>query len=191
MARGLVFVLTCRFDRIPNNLRGKGEATVTLVWTTSYIPAIYHLDRRLMSPTAGATRISHPWSSNQTMNTTVTVQPFSPLPHGMPWRCCTETADSGLRNTKPRDNRHRNPSTCVFCSLISQACCSLFSQNKSQLRIVVQVLASSHEYDSGIERGQLRPTWPLWCLGTRAPNWRSRHSHCVNRSVNQGKMCSQ
>jgi hypothetical protein len=30
MARGLVFVLTCRFDRIPNNLRGKGEATVTL-----------------------------------------------------------------------------------------------------------------------------------------------------------------
>jgi hypothetical protein len=30
MARGLLFVLTCRFDQIPNNLGGKGEATVSL-----------------------------------------------------------------------------------------------------------------------------------------------------------------
>jgi hypothetical protein len=43
-------------------------------------------DRWLMSPAAGATQSGHPWSSNQMMNTTVTVQPFSSLTHGRSWR---------------------------------------------------------------------------------------------------------
>jgi hypothetical protein len=122
-----------------------------------------------MSATAGATRISHPWSSNQMMNTTVTVQPFSSLPHGMPWRCCTETADSGLRNTKTQ--RQSTPKPKYLCFLFTDLpSLLLFVFPKQKPTENCRPSASLiHGYDSGIERGQLRPTWPLWCLGTRAP----------------------
>jgi hypothetical protein len=56
--------------------------------------------------TADATPSGHPWSSNQTMRTTVTVQPLSSLPHGMPWRYRTWPAT-------PHVNQFVNEAKCA------------------------------------------------------------------------------